>query len=209
MKIIVTFLTLLVAAGSAVGQGILDFRNTASTLISANGVPMPVSGTQEFYFALFLAPATTVNVPGQTTAFTDPIFQIVAAYNTNSSIALGRLTPRPGLVVGQSQGFSIGSTIDFVVRGWSANAGSTWGEALANWNNGSPLLPMFIGSSQVGNDLQLVSPTFPASAVFGSDSYQVPGFDMTFVPEPSALALAVVGGTTLWVSVQRRKREPT
>jgi len=208
MKTIATFTILLGMAASTFGQGYLNFENGSSTLISANGVPMPVSGTQQFFFALFLAPSTTVSAPGQTTTFTDPAFQIVAAYNTNTSIAPGRLTPRPGLVVGQSQGFSVGSTIDFVVRGWSANAGATWSEALANWNNGSPLQPMFIGSSQVGNDLQLVSPTFPASSVFGNASYQVLGFNMVFVPEPTALALVVLGGVTLWASVRRRKREP-
>jgi len=202
MNKITNFLVLLVIPARVFGQGYLNFENSSSTLLSANGVPMPVAGTQPFFFALFLAPSTTVSAPGQITTFTDAAFQIVAAYNTNSSIAPGRLTPRPGLAVGQ---FSIGSTVDFIVRGWSANAGTTWDEALANWNNGSPLLPMSIGSSQVGNDFLLVSPTFPASAVFGSASYQVPGFEMVIVPEPSALALAVLGGTALWARSRCRK----
>lgn len=192
-----------VACGFA--QGTLNFANTSSTLISANGSPMPVSGEQRFYFALFLAPGNTVDTPGLTPALTDPRFQVVEAYNTNHAVGPGRLVRYPNVVAR----YPAGSTVDFVVRGWSANAGTTWPEALANWNNGSPLQPMFIGSSLVGNNFFLSGGTLPVSEVFGLNSDQVPGFNMTFIPEPSALALTVLGGTALWASTRHRKREPT
>lgn len=173
-------------------QGIIDFRNDASTLISANGVPMPISGTQQFIFAIFLAPSSTVSTTGIQVAYTDPVWQNIGGYNTNNSVASGRINNRLNLDVGTPAGYPApGTIVDFLIRGWSANAGATWSEALANWNNGTPLTPMFIGSSAVGNDMILTD--IITATPFGSGLRQVPGFNMTFVPEPSSLTLAGLG----------------
>jgi hypothetical protein len=203
MKPLIPFcLACLASCGFA--QGLLHFNNTPLTLISANGSPMPVSGEQRFYFALFLASSTTVDTSGITLPLTDPNFQSVEAYNTNSSLAAGRLAPYPNVVTS----YPPGSTVDFVVRGWSANAGNTWEEALKNWNGGSPYLSMFIGSSTVGNDLVISGGAQPYPTIFGTSALgQVPGFDMPFIPEPSTLALAVLGGAALCLSLHRRGRE--
>lgn len=203
----ITSLMIATVASSAFAQGTVDFRNTASTLISADGVPMPVSGTRQFIFALFLAPSTTVNASGQSTTFVDPTFQFVAAYNTNTSSSPGRLNNRIGLIVGESQGYLPGSTVDFIVRGWSADAGLTWSEALANWNDGEPLVPMFIGASTVGNNLFLSGGQLPTTAVFGFGTSQVLGFEMPFIPEPSTMALAFLGGLTLFVGIRHPERQ--
>jgi len=102
---------------------------------------MPASTNQQFIFAAFLAPATTVNTTGVHVAFSDPSFQVVEAYNTNSSVGPGRLVGRSYVPIS----YGIGIEVDFIVRGWQA--------ALATWNNGSPLVTMSIGSSTVGNNL--------------------------------------------------------
>jgi hypothetical protein len=208
MKVIAVIVTIISIGNYGFAQGLLNFANSASTLISANGTPMPVAGTQQFIFALFLAPSTKVNTAGMAVGLADPNFQFTEVYNTNSALGTGRLVSRNGISVGGSQGYPAGSTVDFVVRGWSANAGETWTEALSNWNNGSPLAPMFIGSSLVGNDFLLVGGTVPTDSVFGISAHQVPGFDMSFVPEPWGLALAVLGGVTLLVKIRCRKRRP-
>ena len=189
---------------AAYGQGKVTFQNTSGTLISANGVPMPVSGTQQFYFALFFAPSTTVDTTNQTALFTDPAFQNVTAYTTNSQTSPGRIRARVGVDAGL--GFFVSSG-DFVVRGWSANAGATWAEALATWNNGAPLIPMFIGSSLIGNDIFLDSSEGPYSTVFGSfpAAGKVPGFNMEFVPEPSILSILGLGAAGAWLF---RRRTP-
>jgi len=206
MKIIATILPLF-GIVSGFSQGALEFQNTATTLISANGVPMPARTSIDttFYFAIFLAPSTTVTVPGITAELSDPNFQIVdpGAYTTNSPFGAGRLTHRT-LSIGASQGYFPGSTVDFIVRGWSANAGPTWAEALETWNDGEPLVPMFIGSSTVGNDLMLSGGAQPYPVVFGIYDFQVTGFNMIFVPEPSAMALAVLGGVSLLARTRRR-----
>jgi len=181
------------------GQGQLTFANSFSTLISAEGTPMPVSGTQQFIFALFLAPSTTVSSTNLTASYADPVFQAVSAYNTNSATTPGRLVNRPLLDVG----LPVAGTVDFVVRGWSANAGTTWDEARTTWNNGNPLVPMFIGSSVIGNDFLLGGGPFGVGLVFGSSATQVPGFNMTFVPEPSSCTLAGLGATAMWILRRR------
>jgi len=211
MRTTILSLLLLCAAGSGLSQGTATFANSSTTLISAGGVPMPPRTSMEttYYFAIFLASRNTVSSLGQTVPFTDPSFQLAGAYNSNSVSTAGRIVTLGDLDVGSAGGWVPGITVDFIVRGWSANAGTTWTEALANWNGGSPLVPMHIGSSTVGNDLLLDGGGFPPATVFGPSAYQVSGFNMIFVPEPSALALAVLGGATWWASARRRKREQT
>ena len=158
MKSLIALVSCISLSFAACSQGIIDFRNSSSSLISANGAPMPVSGTQEFIFAIFLAPQPRLAEPalrrpipiryGRTSADTTPIIlshpvELITASVWMSVTPAGY--PAPGTVV------------DFLIRGWSANAGATWPEALANWNNGSPLVPMFIGSSTIGDDIMLTS----------------------------------------------------
>jgi len=203
MKNLVALVGCIAVSFRACSQGIIDFRNDATTLISANGVPMPVSGTQQFIFAIFLAPSTTVSSTNIQASYSDSIWQNLGGYTTNSSAGAGRIVPRFNLDVGTPAGFPVpGTLVDFVIRGWSANAGATWSEALAKWNNGSPLVPMFIGSSTIGDDILLTSALSTATP-FGLGIHQVPGFNMMFVPEPSALTLAGLGLAALWLLRRR------
>ncbi len=201
MKTIATFLAILGAASCAFAQGRINFANPSSILISAGGVPM--SASERFVFAIFLAPSTTVTTSEITVELTDPNFQFTDAYTTNSPLSDGRLQPRFGLYVGGAQGYLPGSTVDFIVRGWSLNAGATWAEALANWSNGAPVVPMYIGSSSVGNNLIPSGGTLPDPTVFGFGSNQVLGFDMVFIPEPSTFAFAGLGVAVIWLFRRR------
>lgn len=213
MKTIATVFAFLATVACGLAQFRVSFNNTASTLISAEDIPL--SPTERFRFALFLGPATAVGGPGIPLPFDDPRFQLVDAYTTNhpSAAGAGRLRNQP-VNISPSRldelGFWNGLHVDFVVRGWSENAGMTWSEALANWNDGSPSVPMFIGSSTVGNDLTPSAGALPDPVIFGTWPVgQVLGFNMTFVPEPSALVVTVLGGTALWASARRKKREPS
>ena len=68
MKKILILFTFVTASIVAPAQGVLYFSNDPTTLILADGAPMPVVGTRMFVFALFLAPSTTVDAPGITPA---------------------------------------------------------------------------------------------------------------------------------------------
>ena len=208
MKTIFTVLIAICTVISAFAQGRIAFRNDASTMILANGIPMPPS--EQFFFALFLAPETTVSAPGMTVSFADPSFQFADSYTTNNPhpLAAGRLIQRTVVLTG-TRWAEVGLVVDFVVRGWSANAGQTWSEALANWNNGAPLVPMYIGSSTVGNDLLPALGTLPDPVIFGNTGQgEVPGFNMPFIPEPSTAALALLGGLSLLREIGKRRRRP-
>jgi len=200
MKSLLAILGWIALSPVAYGQGYLPFRNDSTTLISAGGVPMPGSTNQQFIFAVFLAPATTVNAIGVQVAFSDPSFQVVEAYNTNHSFGVGRLVSRNVPI-----SYSPGTSVDFVVRGWSANAGATWQAALATWNNGSPLMPMFIGSSTIGNNLWIAG-DLPMSPLFGLNpaAGEVLGFDMGFVPEPAVVTTLILAGV---VFLRWRRRQ--
>jgi hypothetical protein len=190
MKKLLTLTALIGATTVSFAQGTVNFANSASQLISAGGVAMGGSASNAFNFAVFLAPSSTAASSGLTAALTDPAFQSVAGVNANGP-ALGRLVTKSGLAVGGAPG----DIVDYVVRGWSANGGATWAEALASYNNG---VPMWMGSSTIGNDLVLGGGAIPATTLFGAGANQVTGFNMVeIIPEPTSMVLAGLGAASL------------
>jgi hypothetical protein len=83
---------------------------------------MPVSGEQQFFFALFLAPANTVDTTGITPAFTDPSFQSVEAYNTNNAVGPGRLARYQNVATS----YPPGSTVDFLAVTMQLKSATDW-----------------------------------------------------------------------------------
>jgi hypothetical protein len=201
MKKLLTMIALVGVATLSHAQGIINWQNSSATLISAGGASTPaVAGN--YIYAVFLAPSTTAVNDGQSSTVLDPSFQSAAAYNTNAA-ALGRLNTRNGLDVG----FAPGTTVDLIIRGWSVNAGRTWAEALAFYNNGVPAQDMFIGTSLIANNFVLGGGAIPVGNVMGVLPNTVGGFNMVLVPavpEPSSMALAGLGAASLLL-FRRRK----
>jgi hypothetical protein len=202
MKKLLTLAALVGATTVSFAQGTVNFANGSTSLISAGGAAAPLSGVVPINYALFLAPSTTVSAVGQASTFTDPVFQTPNGAGTvNSATAVGRLLGVNGYVTTAT------GTADFLVRGWSANAGATWAAALAFYANGNPTADMWIGQSLIGNDIVLGGGATPATTLFGAGATQVGGFNMTFVPaipEPSSMVLAGLGAASLLL-FRRRK----
>ncbi|MGC3958706.1 MAG: hypothetical protein QM813_12435 [Verrucomicrobiota bacterium] len=205
MKKTLTTLALVAVTAASFAQGIVNFGNSSTTLISANGTSIPGSATSTFYFAIFMAPSGTVTADFTTlptaTAFTadwgSALFTTV-----NHASAAGRLATTAAAAA--IPGFAGGSTADFIIRGWSANVGTTYASALAAYNAGGQ--GGVFGTSRVGNNIVLSDGAgIPVTTVFGVGGNQVGGFNLVpVVPELSSMALAGLGAASLLI-FRRRK----
>lgn len=197
MKKNVIMLLLLLAGYSGMAQGLVNFMNTGTTLISTSSGTIVYAG--QYYFGLFTAPAGT----------TDPLqFTFSGLYATNLAtagrIAGGANVPVPGWLPGETR--------SFLVWGWSANLGHDWDEAWVNWGTAvwppwtlNP--PGYLGYSPIGtgpaggfNGYE----NLPTLAIFGGTS-GISGWGMVWIPEPSVAGLLCVAAALL--TMQKRHRE--
>jgi len=193
----------------AFAQGRLLWNNTASTLISVNGVPMPAnnpaSPVTTFYFGLFIAPFGTPPPDASSVGYEDPNWQFVVDYTTNSTSAAGagRLQNPGGVSV---PGYAPATTISFMVRGWYYGApvpDDTWDYFKAHPGIG-------YGQSEVGF-LMLSGGLLPDPNVFGTISdismKQIDGMNIIVVPEPSSLTMVMLGTLSLCFARRRHRRQ--
>jgi len=188
------FGVLVLSALVAVGQGQIRFFNTPQTLVSTNlplgGVGGPISGAGNYYFALFIAPPGT----------TDPqAFTFTGFYGTNTTTA--------GIFTGGQvaiSGYVPGTTLSFLVRGWSANIGADY-SAVTNYLSAPSFLGWY-GDSAIGT-MPLGGGAFSVPNLFGIAAGQIPGFTLEVygVPEPSSLTLLGLGLAATW-RLRRRSR---
>lgn len=183
-------------------QGQLLWNNTASTLISVNGVPMPannpVSSITTCYFGLFIAPLGTPAPDPSAAGYADPNWQFVVDYTTNStsSAGAGRLQ-NPGSV--SVPGYPPAVTISFMVRGWyygETVPDETWDYFKAHPGPG-------YGQSEVGF-LMLSGGLQPYPSIWGTYSestlQQIDGMNIIVVPEPSSLTMVMLGALSLFLA---------
>lgn len=198
MKKILITLSLAAIVSSSQAQGLINFFNSASTLVTLSSNAVNLGSTPgtlgQFRYELFVAPAGTL---------TPASFTGTGVIGTNQAAA-GRFTGGANVGVPLNPA---GSTRAIMVRGWSSNLGSTW--AAAKLNEGviggffgeSAIAPSFIlgGFDGVGT-----LPTLPA---FSGTAIST-GFALTYVPsiipEPSSMALAGLGAASLLI-FRRRK----
>jgi len=172
-KILLACSVLLVAVG-AFAQGQINFANTSTTLITTN-TPTgsgSISGAGLYTIGLY------IGAPGATRA------QLTLAGTTANGALAGRFS---GGNPYQVPGAPAGSAIAFQVRAWTTAHGATYEAAAAS---GSP--SALVGESTIGS----VTPTAPPATVpgiFGTGAGQVGGFSIAPVPEPSSIALGLLG----------------
>jgi PEP-CTERM motif-containing protein len=219
MKHLLVLTTFLGVVACSFGQGQINYNNSATTLatstINPTGAgatpigPNTVGSPNLFYFGLFVAPMGT---PAPLTSFTDqrvglhdPNWQFVGAYAVNSTAATGagRLQ-NPGSPA--IAGFPGGSTVNFIVRGWSANMGTTWAEVVAFIDAIPNDLGTTYGTSAMAVNAILGGggTPLPIPSAWGLGASQISGLALfKQTPEPGTFALAALGVAT--ATVLRRR----
>jgi hypothetical protein len=202
-KAIVLVGALLAIESVGLSQGYVAFANTTASRFSTNslygGVPAIAAAAPvgSYYFELLVAPTSQTTINGSLTGWTD-----TGVMGTNTTLA-GRMagaTYSDGLGV-QIPGYGPTATANFAVLGWSANAGTTFSQALAVWNNGNPFFP-FMGLSTVAINVPLSPAGGVYTDVWGPASSGLIQGMVLGVPEPSGLALIGLGTLVLF---RRRK----
>ena len=192
MKKLAVMLCLSALTTGAFAQGLVNFFNTAGTLVSTgqpgNTAALAAGNPGNYYFGLLTAPAGT----------TDPTkFTFSGAYGTNQTFA-GRFTGGGGVAV---TGWGAGVTMAFEVAGWSKGLGATFQSSwLTSLPSGFGLSP--IGSGAAGGSTP--TGTLPNFNLFGGSGL-TSGFNIPVaVPEPTSMALAGLGAAALLI-FRRRK----
>ena len=191
MKKLLLLATLLGTAASAFAQGNVSFRNNASTSFyiytndaarSLGGVAITnrlMSGTSGYRIGLYAAPGT-----GNTTNS----LALVGLATNNAALPGRFLGPSPYVLTG----YAPGNPITFQIRAWSFAGGMSYEEALLNLISGSVNpAEIALGASELGT----VTPSDAASPVallFGAAPL-VQGFEIIPAPEPSSIALGLLG----------------
>jgi hypothetical protein len=193
MKTVITLIGVLASASIAFGQaGQVSFRNDQFSLVSTNseyggaatGLTSGPRGA--YYYGLWAAPAGTID-PQQ--------FAFTGRYATNTS---------PGLFDGGTvslASFPVGSSASLQVRGWSADLGFSWPQALANLAGGSLSGPAFYGESPITLHTMGSAPSIPPRSVISG-----PFTLMTQVPEPGSFSLLCLGAAVCLCGRRRMAR---
>jgi hypothetical protein len=176
-KTLVTMLAAVALTATSFGQGTINFLNTASTLVTIDGVA--ATSGQGAKVELLWAPLGTTDLG---------LFQLV---EPSTSVSVG--VPLAGRFSGGVRtvpGIAAGGIVNIIVRGY---VGVDF--AAANVRGTTPILQIDTGdptSAPAGTPTLVTAP--------GGFT----GLNLTVVPEPSSMALAGLGAAAL-VLFRRRK----
>lgn len=171
---------LLVGATKVGAQGTVTFANSASSLVTAGiGGPAVPTGLNSGYGGLLVG-----------------LFWGAAGSAEGDLVQIGAtaaIAPQAGRYSGGTRttgnATAPGATAVFQVRAWSADRGATWAEAQSSLATG------WMGSSALFTSATGGGGSPPSTPINLNTS--VPGFAVTLVPEPSVIALAVLGAGAL------------
>jgi len=191
MKKLLLLAVLGLTVASAMAQGRVSFRNTASTtfnlttnsfLGNSPGV-MHSNLVAQYRIGLYASPTTG--------ATSNSLTLISLITNSASPGLVGKIFGADPLVLSTAAGYSAGSQITFQIRAWSFAGGLTWDEADAAARGGN--LDAAIGASAIGTATPTAAPS-AAGPLFGTaPGLLTSGFEIKPVPEPSSIALGLLG----------------
>jgi hypothetical protein len=193
MKKLAAILCLSALTTGAFAQGLINFANSPTTLVSANigGNTAAISGVAgSYYFGLLISPT------GGAGTWTFSGLYATNLVNTTG----GRFSGGNGIAVPT---WASGTTMSYEVAGWSSALGATFNPA---WLVNAPA-GLFgtsgIGSGVAGGGAQ----SLPSLPLFGGATGIQAGFILgggPIIPEPSSMALAGLGAAALLI-FRRRK----
>lgn len=141
-----------------------------------------MDGASQWAVGLYLAPAGTAT-PG------DAAWQLVGVSTNRAGNFRGLFTAYSPLKL--PNGWAVGTTYATMVRGWELTDGSY---GASDWQ----------GTSVIGS-ITPAADAGPFPFVFGTGAGQIGGFDIIAVPEPSTIALGVLGLGAVALLRRRRK----
>jgi hypothetical protein len=213
------FLFVVTGLGAFAQNGTIAIQNTSDTLFRTNnaalggGIGAPITSTAgSYYYEVLTAPSSVTSVdPSLQDLLTSTWLDTgVSGTNMTGSSFGGR---ELGRTVASALNWSPGTTQSFVVVGWSASLGSTWGQVKADLS-GASLVPQnggfyfaaqhptafgYLGATIVGQ--AVAGPAVgPPALLFGLGPGNVSSTTDLYpflVPEPGSLMLAGLGSGIL------------
>jgi hypothetical protein len=196
-KLATLFAMVGVGLGTALAQGTIDFHNPntfplqvkdlAGNTTTMGSAASPL-GPASVRVALFIGGAGVTSISGMT--------QVGMTTNSSSTLPLFVGTfngGNPYTIAGHPQN----ELVNFAFAAWSISTGAlTWTEALAATTG-------FIGNSATGIGYTLAGGATTPGLTFGTGANQVQAFTLNQVPEPSTIALGLLGAAALFL--RRRK----
>jgi hypothetical protein len=188
MKKLILTLALAAVTTFTYAQGTIQFLNTGPTRFNVNGArPLsasaggPVGGTYNFgvFVGTTAASLSAVNI---------------GAVGTNTST--GGLMSGPSPNAFQLPGFDANTTVFIQIRGWESRFGQDYNQAVAagSLHGSSATLPFLLGPA-----------SGPGAVIWAADVADLTKLQaINLVPEPSTIALAVLGLGSLLL-FRRRK----
>jgi len=195
-KLATLFAMIVVGLGTALAQGTIDFRNSntfplqvkdAAGNVTTVGSSTGPLGPASVRVGLFIAttPVTSIlqmTMVGLTTNSPSTLPLFVGTFNGNSPF------PVPGHPAAE--------VVSFAFAAWSITTGALTYQAALTAPTG------YIGTSAIGQNYALGGAAPPA-ITFGTGPGQIQGFTLNPVPEPSTIALGLLGAAALFL--RRRK----
>ncbi|HUL51055.1 MAG TPA: MYXO-CTERM sorting domain-containing protein [Candidatus Nitrosotalea sp.] len=187
MKTFSMFALVVLSASGTLGQGTVNFQNTATTLIQycENGVAI-IAPVGSLTVGLYYGPAGTIDPTTMVLLATTGIGPVAGRY-------AGGTVTTPNTTAG-------GAAAVFEVRAWSGPYPS-YEAALASGNPSISIGRSGLVTVPVTGNPSGVPPTTPAT--LGAPGF-VPG-PLGCVPEPPTFALSVLGLGALWLGHRRRQ----
>jgi hypothetical protein len=181
--------------------------NNPGTALAGGAVGAAGTGAGTYYYELLYSTSATSapTSPGALTAW----------LNTGLEAENNPTSPGRVVVIGASPAATVPFTTaeEVMMVGWSANLGTTWAAAYNTLTSPSALTAVdavsqaYFGESSLG--FITPNPGNPGASLFGSatgliDSVGTPLYAVTATPEPTTIALGVMGAASL-LALRRKK----